>query len=361
MKPFYFEAKTETEVDIHIFGAIGWNNSNYGDGTDNTAYSIVSLIKRLDKTYQRINVFINSPGGNISEGLAIYNTLKSANAEIHTYNVGLTASMASILMMAGTSHMYKSSIKHLHSASTGAWGNISDLEQAIEALKVFQSVLVQAVADKTGKTIEEVNQLWFDNKEHYMTAEQALEHGLVDHIEETKATPPAAINQLETMTMNQLMDLYKDGPPKDKLTIKERINHLLFNNNNSQKPKADMSKPLIFKAKLTILLALLSLEHFTANENNKIELEIDEAFKINDLLTDKDAEIENLKQVKLNLENQVAALNTRNSDLQAKIDGTEGEGAINPKTVDNSQAGTEGTATMSKADVEKLYAYNSKK
>lgn len=107
-RPFFrYEAQNDTEVDIHIYGAIGWDESYNNEGTNNTAYALVSLIKRLDKAYSRINIHINSPGGLISEGLAIYNTLKAAKAEIHTYNSGLTASMASIIMLAGITHMAK--------------------------------------------------------------------------------------------------------------------------------------------------------------------------------------------------------------------------------------------------------------
>jgi len=342
-KPFFFEAKNDETVDIHIYGVIGYNESYWNEGTNNTDYALVSLIKRLDKKYARINVHINSPGGSIADGLAIYNTLKNANAEIHTYNNGLVASMASILMLAGISHHPKTSINHLHSASTVTIGNKKEHKAAIDQLKTFETALQNAISEKTGMTVKEIKSKWFDGNEHFMSAEEANEYGLVDFIEDENITPPEPKNKLEKMEFIQVLNLYKTAIEEkteesfwNKLTSKFNFQNKDNQNNNTKSKK--MANTLTFKAKLTVLLALVGISEFVLNANNKVELNIDDAFKINDSLTDKDAEIEALKQQNLAHEKTIDTQNTQISDLQAKIDGKAAGNAANPKGNDNSTA-----------------------
>ena len=338
-KPFFYQAKSETEVDIHIFGSIGVDEAYWDEGTNNTAYALVSLIKRLDKTYSRINVHINSPGGYIDDGLAIYNTLKAAKAEIHTYDSGLVASMASIIMLSGITHFPKTSIYHLHRASTCTCGNINAHQEQIASLEVFESTLQQAIADKTGMSIEDIQAKWFDGNEHYMTGEQASELGFADFLEEEAVQPPVALNKLKNMDYQEILNLYKpSGDKKGKSLLKRAA--AIFKSSNNENP-IDMSNTLKFKAKLTVLLALIGFEEFVLNANNKVELSIDEAFKINDALETKDSEIDALKQANTKLEEQASKLNTTIDELQAKIDGTDGVPPANPKGKDNTTDGEE--------------------
>ncbi len=358
-KPFFFEAKSDQEVDIHIYGEIGWDESYWDDGTNNVAYALVSLIKRLDKSYSRINVHINSPGGYIEDGLAIYNTLKSANADIHTYNNGLVASMASIIMLGGTTHFPKTSIYHLHSASTVTRGNIQDHEEQIESLKVFESALQNAIADKSGMSIEEIQAKWFDGREHYMTAEQAQEFGFVDFLEDEAIEPPAAKNQLEKMDFKQIIELYKEEKElqPDKKSILNTLKNKFLSKSN---PNKDMEK-IVFKAKLTFLLALVGLSEFVLNASNKVELDINDAFKINDFMDEQKGEIDTLKQEKLALEEKAVQDKAKIEELQAKVDGTSGDGGANPKGGDNSKGGDDKPADELDAETSKALAdYNKK-
>jgi len=337
-RPFYsFEAKNEQEVDIHIYGAIGWDESQWGDGTNNTAYALVSLIKRLDKNYSRINVHINSPGGIIQDGLAIYNTLKQAKADIHTYNSGLTASMASILMLAGTSHMPKTSIYHLHRASTVAIGNINDFEAEIENMKVFESTLQQAIADKTKMSIEDIQAKWFDGKEHYMTAEQANEYGFVDHLEETKVKTPASLENLKNMKYNQVINLYNQvSDTNQEPKFWEKVKSMFIEPANNLKSDNNMPQKLALRAKLTVLLALIGLQEFFLNAENKVEMDLDHAYKINDDLEAKANEIDGLKVENGVLREEQERLQARIVELQAKLDGKAADGVVNTKAADNS-------------------------
>lgn len=359
MKPFYFEAKSEQEVDIHIYGAIGWDESMWGDGTNNTAFALVQLIKRLDKTYGRINVHINSPGGIIDQGLAIYNTLKNTKAEIHTFNSGMTASMASIIMLAGKTHMPKTSIYHLHRASTVAIGNVNDFEAEIENLKVFEATLIQAISDKTGMSVDEIQEKWFDGKEHYLTAEQASEFGFVDVLEETQAKTPASLENLQNMKFNQVLNLYKQSvETKTEVSFLDKVKSLFMNKSINNESRLDMSN-LTFKAKLTVLLAIVGLQEFALNAANKIEISLDEAFKINDEIENRNNEIENLKQANAKLEENNAALNSRIDELQAKLDGKPVD-VVNPKSKDNVIVDERPTDQLDESVAKSLHEYNRK-
>jgi ATP-dependent Clp endopeptidase proteolytic subunit ClpP len=338
-RPFHFKEKSNEEVDLHIYGAIGWNEADWGDGTNNTAFALVSLIKRLDKSYGRINVHINSPGGLIDDGLAIYNTLKSAKAEVHTYNSGLTASMASILMLAGTSHFPKTSIYHLHRASTIAFGNVNDFEQEIQNLIVFEAALIQAIADKTGMDEEEIKEKWFDGKEHYMTAEQAAEFGFVDFLEDTAAKTPAKIENLEKLRFNEVMNLYNniensETEPRFWDKIKSLFIQQQFDN-NPLKNSTDMGT-FALKAKLTVLLAIMGLQELLFNDG-KAGITPDEAFRINDELESRENEINGLKTENAALREQTERMQATITDLEAKLASAPGAPAVNIKSNDNVQ------------------------
>ena len=113
-KFFNVQQTSENEVTIHIYGVIGLDEAWWDEGTNNVAFAIVTLIRDLEKQYGIIHIRINSPGGYIDDGLAIYNAIKYSVAETHTYNDGIVASMAGIIFVAGkVTHAPKTSIHHV--------------------------------------------------------------------------------------------------------------------------------------------------------------------------------------------------------------------------------------------------------
>ncbi len=356
MQKFFFQEKNDNEVNIHIYGEIGWDESYFGSGTNNEAYALVSLIKRLDTKYKRINVHINSPGGYIEDGLAIYNTLKNAKADIHTYNNGLVASMASIIMLAGTTHFPKTSIYHLHSASTVTIGNIQEHQQAIDNLAVFENALISAITEKTGKEHAEISELWFDGKDHYMTAEEAKEFGFVDFLEDESIEPPANKKQLQNMSYNQVLQLYNQAAKnKQEKSFMQQIKKAF--NISTQKNENKMSK-LVFKAKLTVLLSLIGLEEFLLNDNQKVELDINDVFKINDTIEENQKEIEALKQELQAKDSSIEQKDKEINNLNEKLSGKPADNPQNPKIKDNS--GTEPIKVVILDDElsQKIHAFN---
>ena len=130
-----------------------------------------------------ISMYINSPGGQIYAGLAIYDTMKMIPNKISTVAVGVTASFGTVLLAAGTKdnrYALPHATIHMHQPLGGVQGQASDIEiQAKEILRL-KSSLNQILADSTGQKLEVIEN--DTERDFYLNAEQAVEYGLVDKI-----------------------------------------------------------------------------------------------------------------------------------------------------------------------------------
>ena len=130
-----------------------------------------------------ISMYINSPGGQIYAGLAIYDTMKMIPNKISTVAVGVTASFGTVLLAAGTKdnrYALPHSTIHMHQPLGGVQGQASDIEiQAKEILRL-KSRLNQILSDSTGQKLEVIEK--DTERDFYLNAEQAVEYGLVDKI-----------------------------------------------------------------------------------------------------------------------------------------------------------------------------------
>jgi len=137
-----------------------------------------------------IHLYINSPGGEVYSGLAIYDTMRMVRPDIRTYCVGMAASMAAVLLAAGTPgkrFALPNSRIMIHQGSSGFRGAIPDIEvQAKETFSVINT-LTQIMADHTGQSFEKVKA--DTQRDYYMTGEEASAYGLVD-----KVLTPAALD-----------------------------------------------------------------------------------------------------------------------------------------------------------------------
>ncbi len=335
------DAKT---VNLHLFGAVGFDEAYWEEGTNNTAFEFTKLINKFSKTHKRINLHINSPGGRISDGLAIYNALIKSNAEVHTYNAGLVGSMAAILILAGITHFPKTSVFHLHRASSGGGGNINDLQEVIKALETFETVLQQAISDKTGLAISEIKKKWFDGKDHYMTATEANEFGFVDVFDEnTKVYPPATIANLKNMNREEIYNLYSKKGKKKNVTFKDMIANgieLFFNKEDNPKKKIKkpkekikMANTAVFKSAIALCLAL-EISAFQLNDEGDAYLSPDELMILNQALSSAERKATNLES-KLEAERTVKAdMEAKIKVLEAKIKNTPNDKGVNPKNND---------------------------
>jgi ATP-dependent Clp protease protease subunit len=153
--------------------------------TDQTASLIVAQLIHLSNEDPEapIQMYISSPGGVVYAGMGIYDTMKMVPNQISTVAVGFTASFGTVLLTAGTKgHRYAlpNATIHMHQPLGGAQGQASDIEiQANEILRLKKR-LNQILAENTGQELEKIEQ--DTNRDMYLTAEQAVEYGLVDHV-----------------------------------------------------------------------------------------------------------------------------------------------------------------------------------
>ena len=139
-----------------------------------------------------ISMYINCPGGVVYHGLAIYDTMQQVPAPVATYAVGVTASMGTVLLAAGTKgyrYALPHATVHMHPAGGSAQGYAPDVEIQYKELKRVEDLLHKLIAQHTGQTVEQIA-ADFD-RDRFMTAKEAVEYGLVDQV----LKPPEKIKQ----------------------------------------------------------------------------------------------------------------------------------------------------------------------
>ncbi len=152
---------------------------------DQVANVIIAQLLYLEREDpdKDINMYIQSPGGVISSGLAIYDTMQLVKPEVSTICVGMAASMATVLLCAGAKgkrYALPNSTIHLHQAVGGAQGQAADVVIAAREIARQQDVIKDIIVKHTGQPLEKVTH--DTDRDFYLNAVQAVEYGLVDEI-----------------------------------------------------------------------------------------------------------------------------------------------------------------------------------
>ncbi len=141
------------------------------------------LFLNHEDSHKPIQMFINSPGGSINAGLAIYDTMHFIDAPVQTVAVGLAASFGTILLCAGTPGMryaLPNATIHLHQPLGGAQGQASDMEIAVKEIVRMRELLNMILKKHTKMTEEQISQS--TDRDFYMTPERAMELGVIDNV-----------------------------------------------------------------------------------------------------------------------------------------------------------------------------------
>jgi ATP-dependent Clp protease, protease subunit len=152
---------------------------------DHVANLVVAqmLFLQMEDPKRDINLYINSPGGSVTAGLAIYDTMQYVTCDVATYCVGVAASMGAILLTAGTKgkrYALPNSDIMIHQVSGGAQGTASDIERTVEYMFKLKKRLISILAHHTGKTDEQIQV--DSDRDYWITAQQAKDYGLVDEV-----------------------------------------------------------------------------------------------------------------------------------------------------------------------------------
>jgi ATP-dependent Clp protease protease subunit len=153
--------------------------------TDQVANLIVAQLLYLDHEdpERPISMYINCPGGIVYHGLALYDTIQQVQAPVSTIAVGVTASMGTVLLAAGTKGQrfaLPHATVHMHPAGGSAQGYAPDVEIQYKELQRVENLIHQLLSQHTGQTVKQIS-ADFD-RDRFMTAEEAVEYGLVDQV-----------------------------------------------------------------------------------------------------------------------------------------------------------------------------------
>jgi ATP-dependent Clp protease protease subunit len=156
-----------------------------GPVNDHTANLVVAqlLILESENPDKDISLYINSPGGSVSAGLAIYDTMQFIKPDVSTLCTGLAASMGAFLLAAGAKDKRFSlpnSRIMIHQPLGGAQGQAADIEIQAREILYLRERLNQILADKTGRSIDQISK--DTDRDNFMSAEQAVDYGMIDKV-----------------------------------------------------------------------------------------------------------------------------------------------------------------------------------
>ena len=155
-----------------------------GEINDDTASSIISQILYLDSiNHDDINIYINSPGGSVTAGMAIYDTMRYVKSDISTICLGIAASMGAFLLSSGTKgkrYILENAEVMIHQPLGGANGQATEIKIAAEHILKIRNKLNNILASNTNQSINRIKK--DTERDNYMDATEALDYGIIDKI-----------------------------------------------------------------------------------------------------------------------------------------------------------------------------------
>ena len=153
--------------------------------TDDTASIVIAQLLHLEAEdpNKDISLYINSPGGSVTAGMAIYDTIQYIKCDVSTICIGMAASMGAFLLAGGAKgkrYALPNSEIMIHQPSGGAQGQASEIQIVAEQILKTKEKLNRIIAENTGQPIEKVAK--DTDRDNYMTADEAKEYGIVDHV-----------------------------------------------------------------------------------------------------------------------------------------------------------------------------------
>ncbi len=185
--PYIIERSSRGERTYDIFSRLLMDRIVFLGApiNDDVANIIIAQLLYLDadNPERDIYLYINSPGGIVSSGMAIYDTMQFLRAPVNTICMGMAASMAAFLLAAGTQGK-RAALPHarimIHQPSGGAQGSAADIEIQAREILYLRSKLNELYARHTGKPVEQIEKDM--DRDRFMSAEEAVEYGLIDKV-----------------------------------------------------------------------------------------------------------------------------------------------------------------------------------
>ena len=187
LNPYILEERQLNVTQMDVFSRLMMDRIIFlgtpiDDYTANTLQAQLLYLDSVDPG-KDISIYINSPGGSVSAGLGIYDTMQFINSDVSTICTGMAASMAAVLLVAGAEGK-RSAIPHsrvmIHQPMGGAQGQASDIEITAREIQKYKKELYTIIANHSHNTYEKV---WADSdRDYWMTSQEALEYGMIDKV-----------------------------------------------------------------------------------------------------------------------------------------------------------------------------------
>lgn len=184
--PFVLEKNDNTEKVFDLYSKLLCDRIIFIEGeiTDRTANIVIGELLYLDSiNNEDIHIYINSPGGSITAGFAIYDTINYIKSDVITIGIGMCASMAAFLLSSGTKgkrFLLKNSEIMIHQPIGGAQGQATEIKIAAERIIKLKDKLNKILAKNTSKSLSKIKQ--DTERDYYMDSDEALEYGIIDKI-----------------------------------------------------------------------------------------------------------------------------------------------------------------------------------
>ncbi|MBM3201741.1 MAG: ATP-dependent Clp protease proteolytic subunit [Chlamydiae bacterium] len=186
-------AKGERHMDIFsrlLSDRIIFLGTEIDDQIANLVIAQMIFLQSMDSK-KPVNLYINSPGGVISSGLAIYDTMQYLECEVHTYCIGMAASMAALLLCAGTKgkrFALPNSRIMIHQPHGGVGGTSADIERQAQEILRLKQTLSKLISFHTNQPLERI--IEDSDRDFYLSAEEARVYGIVDQVVHSKKNVP---------------------------------------------------------------------------------------------------------------------------------------------------------------------------
>lgn len=186
MKIFKNILNPETAV-ILLYGEI----SDEGGEGKICSRNFVSELMYLDENYPNLNIRINSVGGDVYPGIAIFNAIRQCRSRVTVFIDGIAASIAGVIALAGQRvEMSRYARMMLHNVSGGCYGNKQDLRDMIATIEGLEDTIAEIIGSRCSMSAEEIKRTYFDGADHWLKADEALKLGLVDALYDVEETVP---------------------------------------------------------------------------------------------------------------------------------------------------------------------------
>ena len=316
---YNIQNKASETADVYIFDEIG----AYGV----TAQDFIAEIKDLKD--MPINIRINSLGGDVFNGMAIYNVIKKRTYNTTVYIEGIAASIATIIALgADEVVMSENSLFMIHNAWGGTMGDAKDMRKSAATLEKISAELTEIYVKKTGLSYDRVAEMM--DEETWLNAEEALELGFINAISDAiKIAAKYDVSKFKNITNEEIQNKFNINIKNKKMTneLKEWFNSKVEEIVAAVKSDVKVSEEV---AKDTAITVSLSDNDEIMNKISDFEAK---NIELSDKLTSLESELATAKGTNETLTNEVEALNTKLNKADAK--GTEIETDGDPAVVEN--------------------------